>query len=229
VQASTSASDTTAAGAAQPASSAPPAPSPPPALIPGQPLVELRAPGKAVVNGQEIAFDGIDEGLVWPALDKAVPDESYPGAVVVRVDRGEPTKDVLRVVFTLREADIQLEGSDAAGAARWVRVRHKRGHEHAGDEGRRCRLAVFRRDDGSLHVAAPGGPRELAAPSATARLVDALQATQAECPIRYVAFGAMDSALAFGPLFDVIVAVDTAKAAGDARYVLAEPVSPPNK
>jgi hypothetical protein len=203
-----------------------PAPEPPPALIPGQPLVELKSPGTAVVNGQDIAFDGIEEGLVWPALDKAVPDETYPGAVVVRIDRGEPMKDVLRVVFTLREADLRLEVRDTTGAARFVMLRAKKRHERSSAP---CRLAVFRRDDGSLRVAAPGGPRELAAPDATARLVDALQATEEKCPIRYVAFGAMDSALAFGPLFDVMLAVDAAKAAGDARYVLAEPIAPPTK
>jgi hypothetical protein len=199
----------------------------PPPLVPGQPLVELRSPGKAVVNGQEIAFDGIEEGLVWPSLDKAVPDETYPGAVVVRIDRGEPMKDVLRVVFTLREADLRLEGQDAGGAARFVTV-GKKPSDGAPSAGR-CRLAVFRRDDGSLRVAAPGGPRELAAPGATDRLVDALEATEEKCPIRYVAFGVMDSAGAFGPLFDVMLAVDAAKAAGAARYVLAEPIAPPNK
>jgi hypothetical protein len=201
-----------------------PAAEPPPALVRGQPFVELRSPGKAVVDGQEIAFDGIEEGLVWPALDKAVPDETYPGAVVLEIDRGESMQDVLRAVFTLREADLRLQAKDETGARRFVTVAAKK--RHPARQGA-CRLAVFRRADGSLRVAAPGGPRELAAPNASDALVSALEATKDACPIRYVAFGTMDPALAFGPLFDVMLAVDRAKAAGDARYVLAEPVAPP--
>ena len=205
---------------------APPSPIAPPPLVPGQPLVELRAPGAAVVNGLPIAFDGVEEALVWPALDRAIPDETYAGEVVLRIDRAEPTKDVLRAVFTLREADLRLEGTDKAGAARFVSLRKK--PHHAGDaDGARCHLAVFVRQDGSLRVAAPGGPRELDAPRATERLVDALQATEQDCPISYVAFGALDASVTFGSIFDVILAVDAASAAGNARYVLAEPVAPP--
>jgi hypothetical protein len=212
-----------AAGTVQPPATPPPAAPPP--LAPGQPLVELHAPGKAVVNGQEMTFDGVEEGLVWPGLDRVVPDETYAGAVVVRVDRAEPLKDVMRVVFTLREADLRLESQDGAGAARFVMVTKKPQQRKEG-----CRLAVFMGADGSLRVAAPGGPRELPAPDAVPHLVEALEGARTACPIRYVAFGMLDESHAtFGPLFDLMLAVDQPKAAGDARYVLAEPVEPPRR
>jgi len=89
--------------------------------------------------------DGVDGGLVGPALDKAVPDETYPGDVVVESDRAEPMVDVRRAVFTLREADLRLQGEDATGARRFVTVAARTRHERRAGA---CRLAVFRDDDG---------------------------------------------------------------------------------
>jgi hypothetical protein len=57
-------------------------------------------------------------------------------------------------------------------------------------------------------------------------LAKALEVERASCPIRYVAFGAESDDSPWGPVFDVMLAVDRAKSAGDARYVLAQAMHP---
>ncbi len=59
------------------------------------------------------------------------------------------------------------------------------------------------------------------APSALAR---ALAQERAHCTIRYVAFGADAADAPWSTVFDVAEAIDRDKSAGDARYVLGEPV-----
>src|SRR5579883_248476 len=122
------------------------------------PDVELRDPGAALVHGQAIAFDGLAEGLAWPALDKAMGPRA-PGRVVsMQVARTEPTVDVLRAAWTLRAADVRVQTLDSGGELRVVELRPKRDDAPAAAG---CHVAVFVRPDGSLRVAAPGGPRAI--------------------------------------------------------------------
>jgi hypothetical protein len=53
-------------------------------------------------------------------------------------------------------------------------------------------------------------------------LARSLEQERAKCPIKYVAFGAETDEGPWGPVFDVILAVDRARSAGDARYVLGQ-------
>ena len=85
-----------------------------------------------------------------------------------------------------------------------------------------CHLAVFLRPDGALRVAAPGGPREVRGEHAAESLARSLADERAKCPIKYIAFGAESDAAPWGPVFDVVLAVDQQKSAGDARYVLGQ-------
>lgn len=192
----------------------------PPALpIAAQADVELREPHAAVVGGQSVPFDGVQEGLVWPALAKAVGPRKAGDVVTIHVARGVPVMDLARAAWTVRQADVRVQSADAAGTVHVVELRARRDGAPAVAG---CHLAVFLRADGSLRVAAPGGPREVGGDSPAASLARSLEDERARCPIKYVAFGAESDASSWGPVFDVMVAVDKGKSAGDARYVVGQ-------
>ena len=196
---------------------APPPAAPALALVP-QPDIELREPGAALVHGARIAFDGIEEGLAWPALDKALPRKTGD-VLTIQVARGLPIIHLLRAAWTVRQADLHLQGQDASGAMHAVLVPARR---DGAPSAAGCHLAVFLRPDGSLRVASPGGPVTITGDDAAASLARSLEAERAKCPIKYVAFGAESDSAPFGPVFDVVLAVDAARSAGDARYVLGQ-------
>jgi hypothetical protein len=192
--------------------------SPSPALpVAAQPDVELRSGHVAVVGGRSVAFDGIAEGLAWPALARAVGPRKAGDVVSIQVARDVPVQDLLRASWTLRAADVRIQSPDAGGVLRAIELRARRDGTPSG-----CHLAVFLRPDGSLRVAAPGGPRDVSGENPAQRLARSLEDERSKCPIKYVAFGAESDAASWGPVFDVVVAVDRAKSAGDARYVLGQ-------
>ncbi|MGD0527979.1 MAG: hypothetical protein ABSE49_22790 [Polyangiaceae bacterium] len=219
----------TAAAACAPAVQAPSAWQPPPEPAPraaapplpvtGQPDVELRDPRVAVVHGQSVPFDGIEEGLTWPALQKALGPHKAGDVVTLQVSRGVPIGDLLRAAWAVHAADVHVQSLDASGAMRAVELRAKRDGAPAVAG---CHLAVFLQPNGTLRVAAPGGPREIGGDHAAATLARSLADERAKCPLKYVAFGAESDASPWGPVFDVLVAVDQEKSAGDARYVLGQ-------
>jgi hypothetical protein len=205
--------------AGAPTDSAPAAPTPPPALpVAAQADVEISEPGAATVRGARVAFDGIEEGLVWPALDKALPPRKAGDVLTVQVARSAPVIALLRAAWTLRLADLHVQSQDSGGTMHAVEILARR--KGAGSSG--CHLAVFLRPDGSLRVASPGGPVSIGGDDAPATLAKSLGQERAKCPIKYVAFGAESDGAPWGPVFDVILAVDGVKAAGDARYVLGQ-------
>jgi hypothetical protein len=204
---------------AQPADSAP-APAAAPALpVVGQPDVELRDPRVAIVHGQPVPFDGLEEGLTWPALAKALGPRKAGDVVTLQVARRVPMEDLLRAAWAVHAADVHVQSLDASGAMRAVELRAKRDGAPASPG---CHLAVFLRPDGSLRVAAPGGPRDVGGEHAAESLARSLAEERAKCPVKYVAFGSESDAAPWGPVFDVVLAVDQAKSAGDARYVLGQ-------
>jgi len=87
-----------------------------------------------------------------------------------------------------------------------------------------CHLAVFLESNGALRVAAPGGRREIAGDHPAATLARSLADERGKCPLKYVAFGAESDAAPWGAVFDVIVAIDQEKSAGDGRYVLGQAI-----
>jgi hypothetical protein len=183
--------------------------------------VRIVESGAAIVNGSRVPFDGIAEGLAWPALEKALGPRRASGVVVIEVARSVPIDDLLRAAWTLRTSDVQVQSPDETGALRAVTLRAKR--ESAPPiEG--CHLAVFRRPDGSLRIASPGGPRDIRGDDVAGVLARSLEAERARCSIAYVAFGAESDAAPWGPVFDVVVAVDRARSAGDARYILGQAI-----
>jgi hypothetical protein len=194
---------------------------PPSELAPtAQPDVDLREPGAAIVRGStRVAFDGIAEGLAWPALDKAMGPRKLGDVLTVQVARALPTIELLRAAWTLRQADLRVQSQDATGDTHVVLLGARRDGA-APSAG--CHLAVFLGPDGSLRVASPGGPVVVAGVDPAASLARSLEEARRTCPIRYVAFGAEADAAPWGPVFDVIRAVDRAKSAGDARYVLGQ-------
>jgi hypothetical protein len=186
--------------------------------VAAQPDVELRDGHIAVVGGKSVAFDGIAEGLAWPALARALGPRKAGDVVSIQVGRSVPVQDLLRAAWTVRAADVRVQSPDASGVLRVIELRARRdGAAVAG-----CHLAVFLRPDGTLRVAAPGGPRDVGGENPPARLARSLEDERAKCPIKYVAFGAESDASPWGPVFDVVVAVDRARSAGDARYVLGQ-------
>jgi hypothetical protein len=212
------------ASAPQPQPPAPAEPAPPPALVvAAQPDVEIREPGAALIHGTtRIAFDGVEEGLAWPSLDKALPPRKPGDVLTVQVQRSVPLIHLLRAAWTLRQADLHLQSQDSGGAMHAIEFRARSDGAPAANG---CHLAVFLRPDGSLRVAAPGGPTVVTGDDparAAASLARSLADARAQCPIRYVAFGAETDAGPWGPVFDVVLAVDAAKSAGDARYVLGQ-------
>jgi len=203
---------------------APPAPSLP---ISGTPDIDLTDANAATVHGSRVTFDGIEEGLAWPALERAMGPRQPGEVVTIQVGRAVPMIALLRAAWTVRVADVHVQSQDAAGVMHAVELR---GRRHGAPPVSGCHLAVFLRTDGSLRVAAPGGPRDLGGGDPAASLARSLDLDRARCPIAYVAFGAESDAAPFGPVFDVMLAVDRAKSAGDARYVLAQAMhesSPP--
>lgn len=187
--------------------------------IAAQPDVELRDGHVAVVGGKSVTFDGVPEGLAWPALARALGPRKAGDVVSIQVARALPVQDLLRAAWTVRAADVRVQSPDAAGVMRAVELRARRDGAPAASG---CHLAVFLRADGSLRVAAPGGPRDVGGENAAERLARSLEDERAKCPIKYVAFGAESDASPWGPVFDVVVAVDRARSAGDARYVLGQ-------
>lgn len=195
------------------------APSAPALPIAAKPDVDLEAPGVASVRGAPVAFDGVEEGLAWPALDRAVGPRKTGDVLTVQVARGLPVVQLLRAAWTLRQADLRIQAQDATGVMKAVDVK---AHRDGAAPQTGCHLAVFLQPDGTLRIAAPGGASTITGDDATATLARSLEAAAAQCPVKYVAFGAESDGAPFGPVFDVMLAVDANKSAGDARYVLGQ-------
>jgi hypothetical protein len=190
-------------------------------IAPAKADVVLAKDASARVGGQTVAFDGVAEGLAWPALAKSV--AHAPGApLVFEVARDVPVQVVLRAAWALRDADVRVQTPDEGGAVRVIDLAPK--PTDAAPPGT-CHLAVFVAEGGALRVASPGGPRLVAGPSPTESFVRALGDEATRCPIRYVGFGADRPDAPWSRVFDVAWAVTRAKAAGDARVVLAEPIT----
>ena len=187
--------------------------------VTGQPDVELRDPRVAIVHGQSVPFDGIEEGLTWPALAKALGPRKAGDVVTLQVARTVPMQDLLRAAWAVHAADVHLQSLDASGAMHAVELRARR---DGAPPSSGCHLAVFLQANGTLRVAAPGGPREMGGDHAAVSLARSLAEERTKCPLKYVAFGAESDASPWGPVFDVVVAVDEEKSAGDARYVLGQ-------
>jgi hypothetical protein len=181
--------------------------------------VELRDPRVAIVHGQSVPFDGIEEGLTWPALEKALGPRRPGDVVTLQVGRAVPIQDLLRAAWAVHTADAHVQSLDASGVMRAVELRARR---EGAPPASGCHLAVFLQTNGTLRVAAPGGPREIGGEHPAASLARSLADERAKCPLKYVAFGAESDSSPWGPVFDVVVAVDQEKSAGDARYVLGQ-------
>jgi hypothetical protein len=182
--------------------------------------VELREPGIAVVHGQRIAFDVEAEGLSWPNLQHALgrgPGDT--GDVTLAVAREVPMRDLLRAVWTLRAGDLYLQTRDSAGQERSIVLRAK----PAVTAG--CHVALFVGDLG-VRVASPAGLEPKPTPDAVPNVIRWVDAARARCPLRYVALGAETNDASWGAVFDLALALDDAKAAGPARFVLAEAFTP---
>jgi hypothetical protein len=202
----------------QPPDAAPAAVSP--ALpVASQADIELRDPHVAIVHGQSLPFDGIEEGLTWPALAKALGPRKAGDVVTLQVARMVPMTDLLRAAWAVHLADVHVQSPDASGEMRAVELRARRDGAPAASG---CHLAVFLQANGTLRVAAPGGPREVGGEHAAVSLARSLVDERARCPLKYVAFGAESDAAPWGPVFDVVLAVDREKSAGAARYVLGQ-------
>jgi hypothetical protein len=190
----------------------------PPLPVTTQIDVELRQAGSAIVHGTTVPFDGLEEGLAWPGLNKALPPRKAGDVLTVQVGRGVPTIHLLRAAWTLRQADLHLQSLDASGTMHAVAVPARRD----GPPAQGCHLAVFLRPDGSLRVASAGGPVVVSGDDPPSIFARSLASELAKCPFKYVAFGAESDSAPWGPVFDVMLAVDGVKAAGDARYVLGQ-------
>ncbi len=199
---------------AGPAATEPPLP--PPLPIAATPDVELPEVHAALVHGARLVFDGEPHTMAWPALDASLTALGAHEPVTIQADRSVPMEDVLRVAFALRRGDVRIQTKDATGVLRAADLRARRMARQWG-----CHAAVFVRLDGSFRVASPGGGAVVSGDDATESLVRSIAHESAKCPIKYVAFGAETDEAPWGPVFDVLVAVDRARSAGDARYVLA--------
>jgi hypothetical protein len=212
----------TAPPADAPAGVSPPGAAAPPSAaalaVAAQPDIELRQPGAAIVHGNPVAFDGVAEGLSWPALDKALPPRKTGDVLTIQVARGLPTIELLRAAWSLRQADLHVQSLDASGTMHAVELKARRD----GPTAPGCHLALFLRPDGSLRVASPGGPVTITGDDPNASLARSIAAEQARCAIKYVAFGGESDTVPWGPIFDVMLAVDGSKSAGDTRYVLGQ-------
>jgi hypothetical protein len=212
----------TSTGGANAAASSPTmvSPKPPPlATLPAQ--VELREPGAAMVGGQRIAFDGMSEALAWPALTKALARKQGDASpVVIQVARDVPIADLLRAAWTFRASPVRVQSLDDKGVLVAIELPTRASRATVGAS--QCHLAVFVMPSGALRIATPAGAQEVGGDHPAESLARALEDARAKCPIGYVAFGAETNDVPWGRIFDVIVAVDRAKSAGDARYVLGE-------
>lgn len=182
--------------------------------------MDLREPNVAIVHGQSIAFDGEVEGLVWPALEKALgkpPRETQ--TVTVAVPRDVPVLQVLRVAWTLRRGDVQVLTSDREQRPHVVLFRGKPGASKSG-----CHLALFAQPDGKVRLAGPNGSHVL---GDTALAVSEVLAQAERCPLRYLAFGAESRQSSWASVFDLAAAVEAARPSSDVRYVLGEPLPGP--
>ena len=189
-------------------------------LAPAEPTVEIRSANRAFLGTEEVAYDGLDQGLAWPALERAVAKSSM-SKPVVQVARDVPIQTVLRAVFSLRGGNVRLQTPDERGVMRAVELKAKPSTE--APTGRSaCHVAVFVKSDGSFRLASRAGPKDLAPPDNDKALVDLLSAENEACPLRYVAFGGESNDALWGAVFDVLFAVERERAAGDARYVLGE-------
>jgi hypothetical protein len=182
--------------------------------------VQLEESGWAVVHGHRVPFDGLVEGLAWPALDKAVGPRRLGQVLTLRVARALPMTDVLRAAWTLRQSDLRLETEDAAHSVGVLTLGAKGSRAAPGAAD--CHLAVFVQPGGSLRVASPGGPAMITGQDPKALLSRSLEDARRACPLRYVAFGAESDAAAWGTVFDVALAVESSGATGEARVVLAQ-------
>jgi hypothetical protein len=158
---------------------------------------------------------------VWPALQKAL--HAAPKTPwVLEVGRDVPVQSVLRAAWAMRTADLVLQTADEKGIVRAVKLGAKR-EAGAAPVASACHAAAFLRSDGAVRLSSRAGPRDVPLDV----LVATLRAESATCPMRYVAFGGESNDMAWGPVFDLMRAVDREKAAGTARYVLAEAIRPP--
>ncbi len=191
------------------------------------PDVELRGAKDALVRGETVAMDSVAEGLAWPALRAALGRKTGDHRpLTIAAARDVPMVTVLRAVWTLRDADLRLQTPDASGVPRVLEIRPKP-DAPPNPADAECHAAVFVAPNGDVRVAAPGGPHVIHAPDAAGMLASALAAERATCTIRYLGFGAESAAAPWSAVFDVARAVDRDKSAGDARYVLAEPLLAP--
>jgi hypothetical protein len=210
--------------------SAPPSAAAPETLAP--PQIELGAPNHATAFGEGVAFDGVAEGLYWPALAHAFASrgeskseskgESKGGGatrVVLAAPRDARVLDVLRAVWTLREADVEVQ---TLGPGNEVRPLVLAKRPATRPDGPTCHAAVFVGPESSLRVALPGGS---VAVHDVAELVASLGAGARSCTVRWVAVGAESPSAAWGGVFDVAYTVQASQVAGKARVVLGEPVA----
>jgi hypothetical protein len=205
-----------AAAPSGPAPAAAATEAPPPALR--APDIVLSESGAADVRGTRVTFDGLAEGLEWPSLDKALGARAPGATIAIRVARTVAILDVLRAAWTVRANDVQLQTPADSGRLEAANLGARA--SRASNPG--CHLVVFLRPDGSLHVATPGGPRDVTGDRSPEQFARSLAFERARCPIKYVAFGAESDRAPWGPVFDVMAAVDRARSAGPARYVLAQ-------
>jgi hypothetical protein len=215
------------AGAAQVGPTAPPAAttSAPPAAAAAPealaaPQIELGAPNHATAFGEALLFDGVAEGLYWPGIAHAFATKGHGAArVVLAAPRDARVLDVLRAVWTLREADVEVQTLGPGNEVRPL-VLAKRPAARA--EGPTCHAAVFVGPESQLRVALPGGSVSV---HDAAELVASLAAGSRSCAVRWVGVGAESPAEAWGGVFDVAYTVQASQAAGKARVVLGEPAA----
>ena len=182
--------------------------------------IELGAPDHATAFGEGIAFDGVAEGLYWPALAHALAAKGHGASrVVLAAPRDARTLDVLRAVWTLREVDVELQTLGAGNEVRAL-VLAKRPATHP--DGPTCHAAVFVAPEGRLRVALPGGSMPV---KDAAELTASLAHGARTCQVRWIAVGAESQTMAWGGVFDVAYTVQASHAAGNARVVLGEPVA----
>jgi hypothetical protein len=184
------------------------------------PDVQLPESHTAIVRGARLAYEGGPGPLPWPALHQALAGLGPRSSTTLEVDRGVPMKDLQRAAFALDQGDLRVQSKDVTGVLRAIEF----GARRAGREG--CHAAVFVRLDGTIRVASPGGGAVITDDDATEALVRALEREEARCPLKYLAFGAESDQAPWGPVFDVIVAVDRRKSSADVRYTLASAARP---
>jgi len=217
----TSAASATSATSATTSAAPTPAASSPEALA--APQIELGAPEHATAFGEALIFDGVAEGLYWPSLAHAfaTKHQGAQGAarVVLAAPRDARVLDVLRAVWTLREADVEVQTLGPGNEVRPL-VLAKRPAARA--DGPTCHAAVFVGPESRLRVALPGGS---VAVHDAPELVASLAAGARSCTIRWIGVGAESANDAWGGVFDIAYTVQASQVAGKARVVLAEPAA----